>query len=64
MKKKFILKDLTENPLLLFIYIFISIILVANVFISGYLFGRAHQILENPRPTAVAKTVEQLPIKP
>ena len=44
------LKELSQNPAMLIIYIAIAIIMVANIFISGYLFGRAHQTIDDLRP--------------
>jgi hypothetical protein len=46
-KKKFNFTNFAQNPALLLIYILIASVMVANIFVSGYLFGRAHQIIEN-----------------
>ncbi len=50
MKKKLRIKELAENPVMLIIYVIIASVMVANIFISGYLFGRAHQTIESLRP--------------
>ena len=49
-KNQWSLKDISQNPAMLIIYIAIAIIMVANIFISGYLFGRAHQTIDDLRP--------------
>ena len=43
------LKKLSENPVLLFFYFLIALVVVANIFISGYWFGRTRQVLDNSR---------------
>ena len=42
-------KKLKGNPVLLFFYFLIALVVVANIFISGYWFGRTRQVLDNSR---------------
>lgn len=47
-------KTLTDNPLLLVVYLLIAIVIIANIFVSGYWFGRGKQVLEGIRPNQAA----------
>lgn len=42
--------ELTKDRVLLFIYFVIAMVVIANVFVSGYWLGRTHQILDDIQP--------------
>lgn len=43
-------KHLPSDPALIVIYSVIAIVIIANIFISGYWFGRAQETLSQIRP--------------
>lgn len=49
--------ELSKDPVLLLIYFVIAIVVIINVFISGYWLGRTHQILDDIRPANVVTAV-------
>jgi hypothetical protein len=55
------LKKLSENPILLFFYFLIALVVVANIFISGYWFGRTRQVLDNSRLQSSASATASQP---
>jgi hypothetical protein len=48
--------ELTKDPVLFFIYFLIAMVVIANVFVSGYWLGRTHQILDDIRPAQAEAT--------
>lgn len=45
---------LTKDPFLFLIYFLIAAVVIANIFISGYWFGRSRQVLDEIRPIEAA----------
>lgn len=43
-----------ENPLLILVYFLIALVLVLNIFVSGYWYGRTQEISKNVLPARVA----------
>lgn len=54
------MEKLTKDPFLLLAYLIIAMVVIANIFVSGYWFGRTRQVLEDIRPNEVSADTTSL----